>query len=78
MFEHLSIPQIEIVDPPKRNISQKCEQFSYRGFLVLKDEKSRKWWSRIKYPEQYRRRSSGGDTSCQEARGTLGPNILID
>ena len=47
-----SIPQI-------RKFSQKCEQFSYRGFLVLKGEKSRKWWSKIKYPEQHRRRSGG-------------------
>ena len=35
MFRHFSTPKIEIVRPQKIEKSQKSEQFSYRGFLVL-------------------------------------------
>ena len=71
MFEHFSTPQIEISTPPDRKFSQKCEQSSYRRFWVLKMRK-------IQEMVVQDQGSGGGDTSCREAQGTLGPNILID
>ena len=35
IFRHFSSPQIEFSTPQIKFFSEKCEQFSYRGFLVL-------------------------------------------
>ena len=39
IFRHYPTPKINFFDPPNRTFSQKCEQFSYRGFLVLNGPK---------------------------------------
>ena len=40
IFRHFSTPKIEFVStPPNQNFSEKCEQFSYGGFLVLNGPK---------------------------------------
>ena len=44
IFEHFSTPKIEIFRPPQNlTISQKCEQFSCRGFLALTNVKKEKY-----------------------------------